>query len=204
MYLVSILSLRRSKCLGCWLLTRGLGLAFPSPPWNPSREAGERELHLFRIDACITHTFLTFFVDGQSQLGQLKSILTTQQQETDLWESFPTPKGSSSSETNPTPEFSQIYFTQASDKHAVFIPGFILRLESSLVSGANTTRASLCGLDNLKWWDDETWEEKKEKNTYYFCTCDYLNRFLWSHYCSNLLNWIKMYAWGIFSNIGKV
>ena len=112
----------------------------PLSPIDPTpRAQGRGKLHAVHIDSCITHPFLTFLVDGQSQLGQLKSTLTTQQQEPDLCGSFPTAKLSFSFETNPTPEFSHIYFTQASDKHAVFIPGFILGLQSSLASGTKTT-----------------------------------------------------------------
>lgn len=122
---------------------QGLWCMHPLSPMDPApRAQGKGKLHPVHIDSSITHPFLTFFVDGQSQLRQLKRTLTTQQQEPDLRWSFPTPKLSSSFETNTTPEFSQIYFTQASDKHGVFIPEFIVGLESSLDSGTNTIWAS--------------------------------------------------------------
>lgn len=76
-----ILSLTRIKYTGCWLLSRGSGGMHPNHPQGgtPNRGQGKGKLHLFHKDPCTSHAFLTFFVDGQCQLGQLKSTLTTQQ-----------------------------------------------------------------------------------------------------------------------------
>lgn len=92
LYLCMILSVTRSTYSGCWLFTGGSGGGYIPhlPCGTPTRGQGKGKLHLFHIDPCTSHAFLTFLVDGQSQLGQLKSTLTTQQQEPDLWESFPT------------------------------------------------------------------------------------------------------------------
>lgn len=66
-----------------WGVWRG-GYIPHLPSGTPTRGQGKGKLHLFHIDPCTSHAFLTFLVDGQSQLGQLKSTLTTQQQEPDL------------------------------------------------------------------------------------------------------------------------
>lgn len=57
----------------------------PPTPVDPApRPQRKGKLHVVHIDSCIIHPFLTFSVDGQSQLGQLKGTLTTQQQKPDL------------------------------------------------------------------------------------------------------------------------
>ena len=70
-----------------WMLyaSGGLRVCIPHLPCGtPSRGQGQGKRHLFHTDPRTSHAFLTFLVDGQPQLGQLKSTLTTQQQEPDL------------------------------------------------------------------------------------------------------------------------
>lgn len=101
---------------GAWEACTPMSLKGP-----PHRGQGKRKLHLFHMEPCTSHAFFAFFVDGQSQLGQLKSTLTIQHQEPDLWEYFPMLMlYYSSFETSPTLKFSWICFIQTSDEHALF------------------------------------------------------------------------------------
>lgn len=91
------------------------------PQGAPHRGPGKRKLHLFHIEPCTSHAFFAFFVDGQSQLGQLKRTLTIQHQEPDLWEYFPMLMlYYSFFEINLTLKFNCICFIQTSDEHALF------------------------------------------------------------------------------------
>lgn len=118
----------------------------PCPSGGPHRGQGKRKLHLLHIEPCASHAFLAFFVDGQSQLGQL-NIKSLTSENTFLWQCFITlllkqvPLSNSAA---------LVSFKLLMNMHC-FHSGSILRFDSNLASGININLASVCGLDNLKW-----------------------------------------------------
>lgn len=146
-----ILSVTRSKYPGCWLLAKGSGGCAPYLPegtlrgWEKETSSiSHRALH----QSCIPHILSWWTVpagtaeehinNSTARAWPLRILSYSYTRLLFFW-------NKSHSESQLDLLHSNFWWTCT-----VFISGSILKLESNLASGINTTWASLCGLDNLK------------------------------------------------------